>query len=189
MKKQIILNTQTVEYDLRIIKRSRRVCLSIRHDGSLLVSAPRYIALDVIENFITSKARWIIDRLEHFKNNPGNIYAKGDKHDYLKYKDSALVLAQRRVDQLSSLHGFKFNKISIKNQATRWGSCSRKGNLNFNYKIAILPKRLADYIIVHEFCHLKEFNHSKKFWNLVSEIVPDFAALRSELKRGNITFT
>jgi hypothetical protein len=62
----------------------------------------------------------------------------------------------------------------------------RKGNLNFNYKIALLPERLADYIIVHELCHLKEVNHSQKFWNLVAKMMPDYLEIRNELKRSGI---
>ncbi|MFA5730367.1 MAG: M48 family metallopeptidase [Candidatus Paceibacterota bacterium] len=62
----------------------------------------------------------------------------------------------------------------------------RKGNLNFNYKIALLPERLADYIIVHELCHLKEVNHSQKFWNLVAKMMPDYLEIRNELKKSGI---
>jgi hypothetical protein len=70
----------------------------------------------------------------------------------------------------------------------RWGSCSKKGNLNFNYKIALLPQRHSDYVIVHELCHLREFNHSKKFWDLVEQAVPNHRALRTELKRAGVGF-
>ena len=82
----------------------------------------------------------------------------------------------------------RFNKINIKNQKTRWGSCSKKGNLNFNYKIALLPQHLADYIIVHELCHLGEFNHSRSFWNLVAKVFPEYLGIRNELRRSGIHF-
>lgn len=114
------------------------------------------------------------------------VSLKGSKKDYLKYKDQALVLAQERIKHFNQQYGFKFNKISIKNQKTRWGSCSKKGNLNFNYKIALLPKEVADYIIVHELCHLKEFNHSRKFWDLVALALPDYLARRNELKKRGL---
>jgi len=76
-------------------------------------------------------------------------------------------------------YNFKINRISIKNTKSRWGSCSKKGNLNFSYKIALLSKDLADYVIVHELCHLGEFNHSKRFWKLVSLTIPNYLELKN----------
>jgi len=109
---------------------------------------------------------------------------KSDKGDYLKYKENALALAENRIRYFNKIYQFWLNAINIKNQKTRWGSCSRKGNLNFNYKIALLPLQLADYIIVHELCHLGEFNHSRKFWDLVGKTIPDYGLLRNELRKG-----
>ena len=70
----------------------------------------------------------------------------------------------------------------MRNQRSRWGSCSRSGNLNFNYRIASLRPELQDYIVVHELCHLKEFNHKEGFWALVALTVPDWQTLRAELR-------
>ncbi len=84
------------------------------------------------------------------------------------------------------MYGFSFKKVSVRAQKTRWGSCSKAGNLNFNYKIALLPSVIADYIIVHEICHLGAFDHSKKFWDLVALTVPGHKAIRKSLK--NIIF-
>ena len=84
---------------------------------------------------------------------------RGARVSYLKYKETARALAKSRIEYYNTLYGFIFNRISIKNHKSRWGSCSKKGNLNFNYKIALLPEALADYVIVHELCHLGEFNH------------------------------
>ena len=104
------------------------------------------------------------------------------RREYLKYKNRARGLAQKRLVYFNQFYGFKYHRIFIKKQKTRWGSCSKKGNLNFNYKIALLPPKLADYIIVHELCHLKEFNHSKEFWNLVAENFPDYKKIRKEIR-------
>lgn len=114
---------------------------------------------------------------------------KGSKKDYVKYKGQAVELALGRIKYFNRIYGVKFNKINIKNQKTRWGSCSKKGNLNFNYKIILLPEQLADYIIVHELCHLKEFNHSQKFWNLVAKTIPDCLELRNELKKRRVVLS
>lgn len=102
-----------------------------------------------------------------------------------QYKEKARTLAEERIRHFNQAYDFKFNRISIKNHKSRWGSCSRKGNLNFNYKIALLPERLADYIIVHELCHLGELNHSRKFWDLVAKTIPDYSKARKELRKGS----
>ena len=102
--------------------------------------------------------------------------------EYKKYKLQALVLAQRRLAEFNLFYGYQVNRVSIKNQRTRWGSCSKKGNINFNYRIALLPDRLADYLVVHELCHLGEFNHSQKFWDLVAKTIPDYRLRRKELR-------
>ena len=90
---------------------------------------------------------------------------------------------QSRINYFNQFYGFKIKRIAIKNASTRWGSCSSLGNLNFNYKIMYLKPELADYLIVHELCHLGEFNHSKKFKELVSKTIPDYVRVNKELKK------
>ena len=102
----------------------------------------------------------------------------------LKYKEEAYNLAESRINYFTKIYKFKYNKINIKNQKTRWGSCSKKGNLNFNYKIALLPSLISDYLIAHELCHLKELNHSKRFWKLVEKTIPNYRSIRGELKKA-----
>ena len=127
---------------------------------------------------------WIIRKFSPFKIVVRRGDLRGKKKEYLENKDKALSLALLRLEHFNKIYEVKIGKVNIKNQKTRWGSCSRKGNINFNYKIALLPDRLADYIIVHELCHLKEFNHSRKFWNLVALTIPDWRERRGELKKG-----
>lgn len=105
------------------------------------------------------------------------------KKHYQKHKESARELILSRVAELNQSYGFKHGKIAIRNQKTRWGSCSKKGNLNFNYKIALLPQKMMDYVVVHELCHLGEFNHSKRFWALVERTVPDYRQIRAEMRK------
>jgi hypothetical protein len=104
------------------------------------------------------------------------------KRDFNKYKENALALAENRIKHFNQVYNFDINRIFIKNQRSRWGSCSSNKNLNFNYKIVFLEPHLADYIIVHELCHLKELNHSKRFWNLVGQCVPLYRDARRGLK-------
>lgn len=162
--------------------------LAVYCDGSIVVTTPFDLKETIVDKFINEKSEWLFSKIAFFKQFKGKAIARYSQEDYLKYKDEAYKLAVNRVNYFNQKREFNFNRINIKNQKTRWGSCSRKGNLNFNYKIALLPKPLSDYIIVHELCHLKEFNHSKKFWKLVSQTIPNYAEVRNELKKSGVTF-
>ncbi len=105
------------------------------------------------------------------------------KADFAEHKTRAETLVRERIEHWNKIYHFTYNKITIRNQRSRWGSCSKKGNLNFNYKIALLSPVLVDYIVVHELCHLGEFNHSRKFWDLVGQTIPDYALRRAELRK------
>jgi len=189
MKKEIELQKQKVEYTLRKSKRAHKMRLAVYCDGSFVVTAPWRLSENIIERFIIEKSNWVVSRIEHFKNTPKPVFLKGTKKDYAQYKEQALVLVKKRIDYFNKIYNFKFNKVNIKNQKTRWGSCSKKGNLNFNYRIVLIGDRLADYIIVHELCHLKEFNHKQKFWNLVEKTIPDYLKIKKELKEGVLKIT
>lgn len=95
---------------------------------------------------------------------------------------SLLALIEHRIDAYNKHYQFDFNDIKLKRMKSRWGSCSRKKNLNFNTKLALLPMHLIDYVIVHELCHLAEFNHSHAFWALVAQTMPNWKVLRKELR-------
>jgi predicted metal-dependent hydrolase len=112
------------------------------------------------------------------------ILPRRNRKSFLKYKENARRLVKERIEVFNKIYGFKFpNRIAIRNTKSRWGSCSKKGNLNFNYRIVFLSPPLADYLVVHEMCHLGEFNHSYKFWDLVALALPDYKKLRKELRR------
>ena len=106
-----------------------------------------------------------------------------NRKQYLKLREDARALARARLQHFNTFYNLPVGKIFIKNHKSRWGSCSSKGNLNFNYKVVLLPPEVADYIIVHELCHLAEFNHSKKFWDLVAQTLPNHLALRHALRK------
>jgi len=84
-------------------------------------------------------------------------------------------------------YGFAYKRVFIKNQKSCWGSCSERGNLNFNYKLAFLPPHIADYVIIHELCHLAELNHSPRFWSLVAQTCPEYKQRRKELRTIRVT--
>jgi predicted metal-dependent hydrolase len=182
MKKEVIVNGEKIEYTLKIIKRSKRLRLSVHRGGEVVVTKPRFIPQYLVNKFITQKSEWLLDKIEELKMIPKKKTAKETKADFEKYKETALKIAEQKVKEFNKIYNFKYNKITIRNQTTRWGSCSKKGNLNFNYKIALLSEELADYLVVHEICHLGEFNHSKKFWTLVAKTISNYLILRKQLK-------
>lgn len=111
------------------------------------------------------------------------LFKRRSRIQYLKYKEQARTLAHSRLEYFNRFYGCTYKRVFVKNQKSRWGSCSSKGNLNFNYKIALLPSHLADYIIVHELCHLKEFNHADSFWKLVEKTIPDYKKRRNDIMK------
>lgn len=171
-----------VDFSLRMSARARRIWLTISHDGDCVVTVPHRTNMHTLESFIKRKAAWIKKQLQYFKNTAGILVRKNTRADYLQNKERAREIANERLAHFNKSYNFEFRRVSIKNQKTRWGSCSKKGNLNFNYKIALLPEKLTDYIVVHELCHLGELNHSKRFWNLVAKTIPEHKSIRKELK-------
>ena len=91
-------------------------------------------------------------------------------------------MVTERVQYYAPFIGVTYNQIAIRAQHTRWGSCSSKGNLNFNCLLALVPTEVLDYIVVHELCHLKELNHSDRFWDEVGKILPDYKTRKKWLK-------
>ncbi len=111
------------------------------------------------------------------------LVPRGNKRGLSKHRELARAIVHQKLAQWNEYYKLPLRKVFIKNQKTRWGSCSSRGNLNFSYRIVYLPEELQDYLIVHELCHLKQFNHSKAFWDLVGETIPDYKIRRSELKK------
>jgi predicted metal-dependent hydrolase len=101
---------------------------------------------------------------------------------YALHKEEARTLVHRKLAQWNTHYKLPYKRIAIRNSRSRWGSCSVNKNLNFNYKILFLSEALQDYLIVHELCHLKEFNHGKGFWDLVAETIPDHSERRKALR-------
>jgi predicted metal-dependent hydrolase len=177
-----------IQYVYKHNKRSKRIRLVIYPGGQVVVTTPGGVAKDSINRFIASKSKWILGKLEQLKKFPVQSPAVRAK-EYQEHKAKALEIAKDRIAHFNAFYGFPHGKVTIKNHKTMWGSCSRHGNLNFNYKIALIAQRFSDYVIVHELCHLKEFNHSKKFWDLVAQAIPDHKAVRKELQRLGLSLS
>ena len=181
--RNINISGHDYQYILRRRARVRYLRLSIEHDGTLVLTAPITYPVFLIKKFLSSRFDWIVNGLERKKNNPTIL---GTKHSLValkKYKKQARGLVEERLKYFNQYYNLKYNRIAIRNQKSRWGSCSSSQNLNFNYRLALLPAELADYIIVHELCHLREMNHSVNFWRLVARAIPDYKYREKQLKK------
>lgn len=170
-------------YTLRRRTGMRSIRLAVRSDGEIVVSAAKSVPVFIIERFVTQKLAWIEAQREKMRTRV-RVAPAPSVSEYKQHKQAALELVKERVAHFSALYGFVPKRVSVGNARTRWGSCSRKGALMFSYRIVFLSEELRDYLIVHELCHLKEFNHSAKFWGLVAQTIKEWKVLRKQLRMG-----
>ncbi len=123
-------------------------------------------------------------RLRFFKKNTRRVRRRKKSPDqsYLLHKEQARTLVNERLIYWNTFYKFSYNRVAIRNQRSRWGSCSSKRNLNFNYRLVFLPVELVDYVIVHELCHLKHLDHSNVFWDAVGETLIDYEERKMQLR-------
>ncbi len=165
---------------------SRHIKISIGGDGDILVSAPLRTAKSLLRKVLLEKEIWIMRSLSQLRAT-GKVRNKKDEEvSYQRHKERARKLVEQKLVYWNQFYKYTYGRVSIRNQRTRWGSCSRKGNLNFHYKILFLPEELVDYLIVHELCHLRAFDHSQRFWGLVSKTIPDYQKRRRALKQSSL---
>jgi len=187
MKRQINLHNRVVNYSVRRSKRAKRMRLAVYCDGNFIVTVPQAFPSNSIDRYVIAKSQWVISKMDFFEELKKRQKLTLGNDGYELYKDKALKMVTERLTALNNKHyRLKFNKLTIKSQKTRWGSCSKKRNLNFNYKILFLPPKIRDYIMIHELCHLKEFNHSRKYWNFVARVLPDYLNIRNSLNRQGL---
>lgn len=185
MQKEILLTGQKITYTLKVSPRAKQLRLAIYCNGGLVVTQPRFMSIKIVENFIKGHESWIIKKSEYFKNVKASPLSQLTRRDYLNKREEVRVLVAGRIEYFNRFYNFKYLQINIRDQKTRWGSCSRRGSLNFNFRLFYLPESMRDYVIVHELCHLKELNHSVRFWNLIAQTVPDFRDLKNQLRHIN----
>ena len=162
--------------------RAKGIRVTVYRDKRVVVTKSKRISQAYAERFIEEKREWIEMKVAEFAQLPQKESPAGMREEYEMYKERARVLARQRLDYFNQFYGFSWNRIAIKNTTSRWGSCSKQKNLNFSYKLALLPGELADYIVIHELCHLEELNHSDNFWNLVAKTCPNYLSLRAQLR-------
>jgi predicted metal-dependent hydrolase len=162
-------------------RRAKRINISIKPFKGARVAVPIGVSFNKAREFVRSKKSWIKKHLEKMRQieREHKIFSQNfndiDRH-------VARELLVQRLDELAKRHGFKYNRVCIRNQKTRWGSCSPKNNINLNVKLVRLPERLMDYLILHELVHTRVKNHSKKFYAELERLVVDRKSLDRELK-------
>lgn len=177
---KIVLDNQEINYELKPSRRARSLRLEIGSSG-LMVTKPWFMSVFFMEQFIKRQSDWILKNLAKHRNT--KVLPKIEKEELMVLKKRAAKILISRLEYFNQKYNFKYKSVSVRNQKTRWGSCSRVGSLNFNYRLVLLPGELLDYVVVHELCHLKEMNHSLKFWNLVEQAIPDYKEKRKALEK------
>ena len=173
----------------KIIRSSRKtLALEINADG-LVVRAPKHVSDAEIKFYIQKHRNWIEKNLKKAQERQtveDNIVPLTDEELKALAKEAATVIKER-VEYYAPKVGVTYNRITIRNQRTKWGSCSGKGNLNFNCLLLLAPPEVLDSVVVHELCHLKEMNHSEKFYAEVLRVYPDYPTWNRWLKdNGNL---
>lgn len=169
------------EFTLRRSRRAKHMRLTVRPGGTVVLTVPHAVHSAEIQGFFASRRAWIvrsITRMQRIRTLPVS-----GRRAYLRYKEDARVFVHERLIYWNKYYQYSYKRVAIKNTRRLWGSCSRKGNLNFSFALLFLPPELADYVIVHELCHIQEHNHGRDFWELVERMLPDYRVRRAELRR------
>ena len=172
-----------IEYHL--IRSDRRsIGIEVDREGKVTVRAPYSCEKKRIDRFLLEKENWIRQKVKLQKENAMKRQEKREMPEAEKkyYRNLAREVLGARTGYYARKMGVTYGRISIREQKTRWGSCSSAGNLNFNWKLVLMPPALLDYVVVHELAHRKEMNHSPRFWAIVEKELPDYCNRREKLK-------
>lgn len=171
-----------MEYQL--VRSSRKtLAIYVRRDGRVEVRAPLRTSKSYIDGFVLKKLDWIEHtraRLAAGQNEKKVIRLTAQEAD--RYKKQAKLYLQQKCMHFSELMGLRPDTVKVNSAKTRWGSCNRKGGINFTYRLLFVPEELIDYVVVHELAHLKEMNHSSRFWSVVEQTMPDYRLRRKRLR-------
>lgn len=181
MNKNTKIKGGYAEYEL-IRSQRKSLALQVKGDGMVVVRAPLRLPKDKIDSFVMEHRDWI----EKQKNRVQELSCKRreiTEQERLEGIQKALKIFPERTAFFAERMGVDYGRITVREQKTRWGSCSQKGNLNFNWKLVLMPQEILDYVVVHELAHRKEMNHSARFWAIVEQVLPDYQNRRNELKK------
>jgi len=187
----LLLQSKTVEMDgigrvlLERSKRARRLNISVKPFTGARVAVPYGLSFESAEKMALSKASWIKRHLAKVKEIEKRQAAISNDLPEIDRAEARKKLTHR-LNELSTRYGFTYNRVFIRNQKTRWGSCSTRNNISLNMKLLGLPQELIDYVILHELVHTRERNHSEGFWAKLNKFVGDARALKSRLKEYSL---
>lgn len=176
-----------MEYQL--IRSSRKtIAIELNGDGRLVVRAPQRCAKRVIESILQEKQDWILRKQQELRKRKErqaeqlSLQDSWSPMDYQNAQECAKQEFTKKTIFYAARMQVSYGRITIRDQKTRWGSCSQTGNLNFNWRLILAPERVLDYVVVHELAHRREMNHSPAFWKLVEQVMPDYRVQRQWLK-------
>ena len=173
---------------IRSRKRRKSLSLQITPDNGVVVRAPFFASNEEIRRFVEVNRGWIDRNVERMKKREEELaqspYGRITEEELLKLSELAVRTIPPRAAAYAEQMGVTYGKITIRHQKTRWGSCSAKGNLNFNCLLMLTPPDVQDYVIVHELCHRKQMNHSRLFWKEVEKVLPDYREKERWLKEN-----
>ena len=164
-----------------LVRSSRKtISIQIKPSGEVEVRCPKRCSKREVEAFVSSKEAWIRKHLQTIAQRPQHpVLSEAEIRSLAKKAAEVLPVC---VGHFAEELGVSYGRVSIRSQHTRWGSCSAKGNLNFNCLLMLCPPEVRDYVVVHELCHRKEMNHSAAFWAEVEKVCPDYRIQRKWLK-------
>lgn len=165
-----------------VIHSSRKTLALQIKNGELIVRAPRRVSYATIEHFVAEHSAWIEKHLEKAREQQEKALPALSDEELRALTEEARRVFSERVAYFAPLIGVDYARISIRHQGTRWGSCSAKGNLNFNCLLLLAPPEVLDSIVVHELCHRKEMNHSPRFYAEIYRVCPNYDASHQWLK-------
>lgn len=169
------------------LERSRRKTISLQvTEEGVLVKAPTWVPKAEIDAFVYSKRAWISKRLKQLEESERELAGKKELSDaqIKELAKRAKEVIPERVEYYARMIGVTYGRITIRNQKTRWGSCSAQGNLNFNCLLMRAPAEVLDSVIVHELCHRKHMDHSKEFYAEVHKAFPEYDKWHGWLKKN-----
>ena len=186
MEKTQKRKTEHVSYGL-IRARRKTMALKVSEDGTVTVRIPYGVRPEEADRFVEAHVDWIRKRIAECRERAAARPAYTDREREAG-KRLAKELLLKKCRYFAERMGVSYGTVTVREQKTRWGSCSAKGNLNFNWRLLLMPERVMDYVIVHELAHRREMNHSAAFWQIVETYLPDYRERRQWLKENGIRY-
>jgi predicted metal-dependent hydrolase len=172
MANSYIKNIEEIPVLFEKSNRAKNIGIRIKHNGDVRVAVPRFSTYKYAEQIARDRIEWIRVKREHMKVHKEQLKEKLKDIKPID-TDKAKVILINRLEELSEIYGFNYNRVFIRNQKTRWGSCSGKNNISLNINLVRVSNELQDYVILHELVHTKIKNHSLRFWKELDKYVRD----------------